>query len=446
MPTPSACRRCSRACSEYRAAVRRLLEAGAAARAAGRPKAAASTATRMIAIRDSRRAARAASDRRSAPATGWYDRPGAHRRRSPTRPATISGSTSMPTRDGARRRSAATIAHGFLTLSLSARCCATRSRRRPAHGDQLRPQPRALRVAGAGRRRASARASRSARSTTSRAACRRRGTSPSSARAARSRASSPMAGAVLHASSHIDGAKGTNGHEGEPGVTDDTRAVRDDEQLDWPRLEAWLRERLPACRVAGPRPRAADAGRAVSRRPLEPHLSRPLRRRPSSCCGGRRSDRSRRPRTTWRASSAGCRPSIRVYPLAPRVYLLCDDPVGRRLGLLCHGAAARHRRAARGAAADQGPARRAASASAARSSMRSPTCTPSTSTAAGLTHLGKPAGFVERQVRGWSERWQRSKTSDAAGDGRARDVAGRAPAAESRRGPRSCTATSSSTT
>jgi aminoglycoside phosphotransferase (APT) family kinase protein len=28
-----------------------------------------------------------------------------------------------------------------------------------------------------------------------------------------------------------------------------------------------------------------------------------------------------------------------------------------------------------------------------------------------LSTLGKPAGFVERQVRGWSERWQRSQTS-----------------------------------
>src|SRR5258705_487215 len=29
----------------------------------------------------------------------------------------------------------------------------------------------------------------------------------------------------------------------------------------------------------------------------------------------------------------------------------------------------------------------------------------------GLSVLGKPAGFVERQVRGWSERWVRSKTN-----------------------------------
>ncbi len=29
-----------------------------------------------------------------------------------------------------------------------------------------------------------------------------------------------------------------------------------------------------------------------------------------------------------------------------------------------------------------------------------------------LTHLGKPAGFVARQVKGWSDRWQRAKTSE----------------------------------
>jgi aminoglycoside phosphotransferase (APT) family kinase protein len=32
--------------------------------------------------------------------------------------------------------------------------------------------------------------------------------------------------------------------------------------------------------------------------------------------------------------------------------------------------------------------------------------------ASGLSHLGKPAGFVERQVRGWTGRWDRSKTDE----------------------------------
>src|ERR1039457_5053919 len=30
----------------------------------------------------------------------------------------------------------------------------------------------------------------------------------------------------------------------------------------------------------------------------------------------------------------------------------------------------------------------------------------------GLTSLGKPAGFLERQVRGWAERWERAKTEE----------------------------------
>ena len=32
----------------------------------------------------------------------------------------------------------------------------------------------------------------------------------------------------------------------------------------------------------------------------------------------------------------------------------------------------------------------------------------------GIVHIGKPVGFVARQVRGWTDRWQRSKTSDLA--------------------------------
>lgn len=32
----------------------------------------------------------------------------------------------------------------------------------------------------------------------------------------------------------------------------------------------------------------------------------------------------------------------------------------------------------------------------------------------GLAALGKPAGFLERQVRGWAERWERSKTEEIA--------------------------------
>jgi aminoglycoside phosphotransferase (APT) family kinase protein len=34
--------------------------------------------------------------------------------------------------------------------------------------------------------------------------------------------------------------------------------------------------------------------------------------------------------------------------------------------------------------------------------------------ASGIVQIGKPAGFVERQVRGWADRWQRSKTGKLA--------------------------------
>ncbi len=34
--------------------------------------------------------------------------------------------------------------------------------------------------------------------------------------------------------------------------------------------------------------------------------------------------------------------------------------------------------------------------------------------ATGIVQIGKPAGFVTRQVRGWSDRWQRSKTTELA--------------------------------
>jgi aminoglycoside phosphotransferase (APT) family kinase protein len=47
----------------------------------------------------------------------------------------------------------------------------------------------------------------------------------------------------------------------------------------------------------------------------------------------------------------------------------------------------------------------------------------------GLAGLGKPAGFLERQVRGWFERWQRAKTEEnAAMDRLMRWLADRMPA------------------
>jgi aminoglycoside phosphotransferase (APT) family kinase protein len=50
----------------------------------------------------------------------------------------------------------------------------------------------------------------------------------------------------------------------------------------------------------------------------------------------------------------------------------------------------------------------------------------------GLEALGKPAGFLERQVRGWSERWERAKIEEIAGVDRVmRWLADRMPASGS---------------
>ena len=64
--------------------------------------------------------------------------------------------------------------------------------------------------------------------------------------------------------------------------------------------------------------------------------------------------------------------------------------------------------------------------------------------AVGLGDFGHPDGYVERQVRRWGEQWERSKTRELPASTSSR--AGCAPRCPSRRRPRSCTATTASTT
>lgn len=101
----------------------------------------------------------------------------------------------------------------------------------------------------------------------------------------------------------------------------------------------------------------------------------------------------------------------RVFPPAPRPYLLCDDlavigapfyVMERRRGLVVRTAIPREigedhalRRRVSEAAVDTLAALHAVDWE-----------------AAGLAGLGRPAGFVERQVRGWAERYERARTRD----------------------------------
>jgi aminoglycoside phosphotransferase (APT) family kinase protein len=191
----------------------------------------------------------------------------------------------------------------------------------------------------------------------------------------------------------------------------DAREVRAGEQLDWTRLAAWLRERLPACGVPG-----LDVTRepAVAQFPGGhsnlTYLLRfgdaeiVVRRPPLGPVAPTAHDMAREFR--WLSAMHG------VFPLAPRPYLLCEelDVIGavfyameRRRGTVV--------RAEEPAALAHPGARRRLS----EALIDTLADLHAIDVAAnGLSALGKPAGFVERQVRGWSERWHRSKTTPLA--------------------------------
>jgi aminoglycoside phosphotransferase (APT) family kinase protein len=100
-----------------------------------------------------------------------------------------------------------------------------------------------------------------------------------------------------------------------------------------------------------------------------------------------------------------------VFPLAPRPFVLCEDPAisGSVFYIMerRHGVVVRYEEPPQ--LANQPAERRRVSEALVEAlsalhliDIRAPQ----------LAALGKPAGFVERQVRGWTERWKLSQTSD----------------------------------
>jgi len=99
------------------------------------------------------------------------------------------------------------------------------------------------------------------------------------------------------------------------------------------------------------------------------------------------------------------------FPLAPRPVLLCEDPgvigvpfflMERRRGFIIRT------KMPDGVVADNETRTRLSEALVDTLVALHAVDIQST----GIIAIGKPAGFVERQVRGWAERWQRSKTGD----------------------------------
>jgi aminoglycoside phosphotransferase (APT) family kinase protein len=189
----------------------------------------------------------------------------------------------------------------------------------------------------------------------------------------------------------------------------DTRAVREAEQLDWPRLERWLRQALPAEAVPGiDRRQRMEVAQFPGGHSNLTYLIRfgtielVVRRPPLGPVAPTAHDMAREFR--WLTALHP------VFPLAPRAYALCDDPavVGSTFYVMerRRGVVVRH---------DEPPM------------LQDPAMRRRVSLAiidaladlhridivrVGLTHLGKPLGFVDRQVRGWSERWKRAKTME----------------------------------
>jgi aminoglycoside phosphotransferase (APT) family kinase protein len=98
---------------------------------------------------------------------------------------------------------------------------------------------------------------------------------------------------------------------------------------------------------------------------------------------------------------------------APRVFVLCEDPavigapffvMERRHGLIV-------RRTMPPEIADE-PAVRRRIGEAAIDTLADLHAVPVAGTP--VAALGKPVGFVERQIRGWADRWQRAKTEELA--------------------------------
>ncbi len=189
----------------------------------------------------------------------------------------------------------------------------------------------------------------------------------------------------------------------------DTRDVRPTETLDWKALADYLRQNLPAGQIKGiDLQRDMDVSQFPGGHSNLTYLLRfggaelVLRRPPFGPVPPKAHDMAREYR--WLAALHP------VFPLAPRPYLLCVDTnvigsvfyvMERRRGVVV--------RSEEPMPLQHPEARRRVSEA-------------MIDTLAGLhrievargalAELGKPAGFVERQVRGWTERWQRSRLTE----------------------------------
>ena len=130
---------------------------------------------------------------------------------------------------------------------------------------------------------------------------------------------------------------------------------------------------------------------------------------------------------------------------APRPVALCEDEDGHRRRLLRDGAR-RRRWCCATRTTSRRPSTRAAAARVGEALVDTLADLHAVDPdAAGLGELGRRDGYAERQLKRWKRQWEDSKTRElAAMDETHRLLSARVPAAGRR--PRSCTATTGSTT
>ena len=197
-------------------------------------------------------------------------------------------------------------------------------------------------------------------------------------------------------------------------VSQDTGAVRSAEQLDWAALAAYLREHLPVHRL-GHEIDGIDLSREMEVEQFPgghsnlTYLARfgggelVIRRPPLGPVPPKAHDMAREYR--WLAALNP------LFPLAPRPFLLCEDPsvIGSVFFVMerRRGVVVRHEEPL--SLADRADWRRRVSEALVDTLADLHAID---AAAGGLMALGKPAGFVERQVRGWNERWLRAKLTE----------------------------------
>ena len=188
----------------------------------------------------------------------------------------------------------------------------------------------------------------------------------------------------------------------------DTKPVRASEQLDWQRLSEYLRDQLPReLDVTADLQVEQFAGGHSNLTYLLRFGATELvlRRPPFGPVPPRAHDMAREARVL-----AAVHPH---FPLAPRPYLICDDAsvigsvfyvMERRRGIVL--------RASEPAAIEGNVELRRRISGSVIDTLADLHAIDVT--ANGLDALGKPAGFMSRQIRGWTERWQGAKTSEVA--------------------------------